>query len=225
MERTEHLLLVGEGARAFAKRHGFEEENLLTEAAKVAWASWKERGSPRANRQVPAPKQEPEGGGTINVLVLDRNGDIAGVTSTTGHRFKLVGRVGDSAIIGAGLYVDNAVGGAGATGHGEEAIKVSASFLAVEKMREGNSPQAACEYVCQRIVDRHQGHPLMNVKMVALNKAGHYGCCSVRGGFSDKGESVALEFCIRDERGHRVELGRALLPARSLEEEGVLPLR
>jgi N4-(beta-N-acetylglucosaminyl)-L-asparaginase len=225
MERTDHLLLVGKGALKFARMHGFEEENLLTNEAREHWVAWKESLSERGYYHPPGKKYKPEGGGTINVLVLDAHGGIAGVTSTVGHHFKIVGRVGDSSVIGAGLYVDNDVGAAGATGHGEESIKVCASFLAVEKMREGMSPTEACRYVCRRIVDRHQGNPLLNLKMVALNKLGSYGCCSVRGQRHDSGETQGLGFCVRDAAGHREEAGEALLPPMTSEEQISLPLR
>ncbi len=92
-------------------------------------------------------------------------------------------------------------------------------------MREGLSPQAACAYVCQRVIDRHQGAPQMNIKMVALNKAGDYGCCSVRGRIGKDGETEGLGVCIRDPRGLRIEPGEALLPALTLEEQMALPLR
>lgn len=188
MERTDHLLLVGKGALKFARMYGFKEENLLTEEARGHWANCRENLSARDYYHPPRKKYKPEEGGTITVLALDANGDMAGATSTVGHHFKIVGRVGDSAIIGAGLYVDNDVGAAGATGHGEESIKVCASFLTVEKMREGMSCQEACNYVCQRVVDRHNGKPFFNLKIVALNKNGEYSCCSVRGVINDEGD-------------------------------------
>ena len=129
MDRTDHWLLVGRGALRFATMHGFKEEELLTDEARQHWLEWKENLSNRDYYFPPRDPAEPFGG-TINVLTLDRNGDIAGFTNTVGHHFKLVGRVGDSPIIGAGLYVDNAVGAAGATGHGEECVKNCGSFLA-----------------------------------------------------------------------------------------------
>ncbi len=225
MERTEHLLLVGKGALKFAKMHGFKEEDLLTDEARRHWRDWKETMSTRDYYLPPRP-DKPEGGGTINVLVLDAAGGIAGVTSTVGHRFKIVGRVGDSPIIGAGLYVDNAVGAAGATGQGEESIKVCASFLAVEKMREGQSPSEACRYVCQRLVDRHDGRPTFGFKIVALNKRGEYGCCAVRGRLDEAtGKLLGLGFCIHDARGHRMEPGEALLPPLTEAERKTLPPR
>ncbi|MDP2914861.1 MAG: N(4)-(beta-N-acetylglucosaminyl)-L-asparaginase [Candidatus Aminicenantes bacterium] len=226
MERTDHLLLVGKGALKFAKMHGFKEEDLLTEEARRHWRDWKENLSDRDYYLAPDKRFKPEGGGTINVLVLDAKGDMAGVTSTVGHRFKIVGRVGDSPIIGAGLYVDNAVGAAGATGHGEESIKVCASFLAVEKMREGRSPLEACRYVCQRIIDRHKGRPLFGFKIVALNKNGDHGCCSIRGQIdAATNKVVGLGFAVHDEKGHRIEPGLALLPPMSAAERSSVPWR
>ena len=226
MERTDHLLLVGKGALKFAKMHGFKEEDLLTDEARRHWRDWKENLSGRDYYLPPDKRFKPEGGGTINVLVLDAKGDMAGVTSTVGHRFKLVGRVGDSPVIGAGLYVDNAVGAAGATGHGEESIKVCASFLAVEKMRDGLSPLDACRAVCQRVVDRHQGRPLFGLKIVALNKSGDYGCCSIRGQNDPATKKVVgLGFSVHDAQGHRTEPGLALLPPMTEAERSSVPWR
>jgi len=227
MERTDHLLLVGKGALKFARMHGFKEEDLLTEEARQHWLDWKESLSERDYYRPPRKKDgTEEEGGTINVLVLDAEGGIAGATSTVGHRFKIVGRVGDSPIIGAGLYVDNDVGAAGATGHGEESIKVCASFLTVEKMREGMTPREACRYVCQRVVDRHKGKPMFGLKIVALNKAGDYGCCSIRGNLDRRtGKTIGPGFSIHDSRGHRAEPGEALLPPLTEEERRSLPWR
>jgi N4-(beta-N-acetylglucosaminyl)-L-asparaginase len=225
MERTDHWMLVGKGALKFAKMHGFKEENLLTEEAREHWVDWRENLSPRDYYHPPRREYKPEGGGTITVLVLDGNGDIAGVTSTVGHHFKIVGRVGDSPIIGAGLYVDNDIGAAGATGHGEESVKMCASFLAVEKMREGMSPQEACRYVCQRAIDRHAGRPFFNLKLIALNKNGDYGCCSIRGKHDPEGVVQGLGFCVYDAGGHREERGEALLPPMTQEEREVVPWR
>jgi N4-(beta-N-acetylglucosaminyl)-L-asparaginase len=226
MERTDHLLLVGKGALKFAKMHGLKEEDLLTDTARAHWRDWKENLSQRDYYRPPADPHKPEGGGTVNVLVMDARGDIAGVTSTVGHRFKIVGRVGDSPIIGAGLYVDNDVGAAGATGHGEESIKVCASFLAVEKMREGMSAEEACRAVCRRVMDRHRGKPMFNLKLVALRKDGDYGCCSLRGRIDEKSEKwVGLPFCVHDAQGHRIEDGISLLPPMTEEELKTVPWR
>jgi N4-(beta-N-acetylglucosaminyl)-L-asparaginase len=227
MERTDHWLLVGRGALRFAKMHGFKEEDLVTEEARKHWLEWKENLSNRDYYLAPVDKHKPEGGGTINVLAIDSRGDIAGVTSTVGHHFKIVGRVGDSPIIGAGLYVDNEVGAAGATGHGEEAVKNSVSFLVVEKMRAGLSPQEACEFACQRVASRHGGRPLFNVKLVALNKAGDYGQCAIRGIEPPDGSGgfIGLGYCVHDESGHRYEDGEALLPPMTQAEIDSIPWR
>ena len=225
MDRTDHWLLVGRGALRFAKMHGFKEEDLLTDEARQHWLHWKETLSDRDYYFPPRDPDKPEGGGTINVLTLDANGDIAGVTSTVGHHFKIVGRVGDSPIIGAGLYLDNDIGAAGATGHGEECVKVSASRIVVEKMMEGLSPTAACRYVCERVASRHGGRPMFGLKLVALNKNGEYGCCALRGRLDDDGAVVGLGFCVRDSAGHRMEDGDALLPPMTQAELDAIPWR
>ena len=226
MERTDHLLLVGHGALKFAKMHGFEEQNLLTEEARQHWVEWKETMSARSYYHPPRNRNKPEGHGTIAVLALDANGDIAGATSTVGHHFKIVGRVGDSPIIGSGLYVDNEIGAAGVTGHGAESIKICAGFLAVEKMREGLSPLDACRFVCQRAADRHGGKPLFNLKVVALGKDGRYGCCALRGAREGNSERVkGLGFAVHDSDGHRFEAGEALLPPMTEQERLSVPWR
>jgi N4-(beta-N-acetylglucosaminyl)-L-asparaginase len=229
MERTDHWMLVGRGALRFAKMHGFKEEDLLTDEARRHWLEWKETLSNRDYYFPPKDPHKPEGGGTINVLTLDRNGDIAGVTSTVGHHFKIVGRVGDSPIIGAGLYLDNAVGACGATGHGEECVKIGASLMVVERMREGLSPREACRAICQRVVDRHNGKPMFGLKLVALSKNGDYGCCSIRGRLKDESggsrELTGLGFCVHDSKGHRLEEGEALLPPMTQEERDSIPWR
>ena len=211
--------------------HGFQEEDLLTDEARQHWLEWKETLSNRDYYFPPRNSDEPPGG-TINVLTLDRNGDIAGVTSTIGHHFKIVGRVGDSPIIGAELYVDNAIGAAGATGHGEECVKNCGTFLVVEKLRDGMSPAEACRAVCQRVVDRHNGRQMFNLKFVALDKRGRYGCCSLRGrevrdadANQGTGSSAGLGFAAHDAQGHRVEPGDALLPALTQAELDALPWR
>ncbi|MFQ5822860.1 MAG: N(4)-(beta-N-acetylglucosaminyl)-L-asparaginase [bacterium] len=187
MERTDHMLLVGEGALRFAKAHGFTEENLLTEKSRIRWLKWKENLSNQDDWFPPADgKYETEKkriSGTINVLGIDRDGNVAGITTTSGLAWKIPGRVGDSPIIGAGLYVDNDVGAAGATGRGEEVIRTCGSFLVVEKMRSGMSPQKACEVVCQRIIDINGGAEKVNFndKFVAVNKDGEVGCAAIRG--------------------------------------------
>lgn len=191
MERTDHVMLVGKGAQQFAIAHGFELKTLLTEKARKRWLHWKETLSDEDDWFPSTNESSMETGedyhyfdrryGTINVLAVDQNQHIAGVTTTSGLSFKIPGRVGDSPIIGAGLYVDEAVGAAGATGRGEAVIKSCGSFLVVENMRRGMTPQKACEEACNRIIDQNGGNPLFNVKYVALNKTGEHGCAAIRG--------------------------------------------
>ncbi len=189
MERTDHIMLVGKGALKFALAHGFKKENLLTEKARVAWLKWKENLSDRDDWLPPEDGKyevKERSTGTINVLAVDKNGDIAGITTTSGLSFKIAGRVGDSPIIGAGLYVDNEVGAAGATGRGEEVIRTCGSFLVIELMRQGKSPQQACEGACQRIIDINGGIENIkknryNDKFVAVNKQGEFGCAEIIG--------------------------------------------
>ena len=197
MERTDHVMLVGPGALRFAKSFGFREENLLTEEARDIWVRWREQhsetdkwGPPEHLRRsrMEAPRDahmwEPAESvhGTTNVLAVDANGDIAGITTTSGFAWKVPGRVGDSPIIGAGLYVDNSVGAAGATGRGEDVIKSCASYYIVMRMRDGRSPQEACQDAIEMIVDRYRAVGLDYVpgeKFVALNRAGEYGCAQM----------------------------------------------
>ncbi len=221
MEKTDHSFLVGKGALKFAEANGYERDNLLTDEARQEWEEWKRNPNHPGYWKA---GEKPIGGSTINVLVMDKWGDIAGANSTVGHRYKLVGRVGDSPIIGAGLYLHNDIGAAAATGHGEIAIRVCASFLAVEKMRDGRTPQQACELVCQRIVEMFHGNPLFNLKMIALSKDGTTGCCSVRGK-EVNGTITGLGYCIHDSNGHHWLDGSALLGPMSDEEIMNLPLR
>jgi N4-(beta-N-acetylglucosaminyl)-L-asparaginase len=208
MEETDHVLLVGPGALGFALEHGFREEELLTETSRQVWLYW--RGSlgvaddylpPDTSGFTPLAKEiieknpdlfgpeERRPTGTINCCAVDANGDLAGVTTTSGLFFKIPGRVGDSPVIGAGLYVDNDVGAAGSTGRGEANLLNLTSFLIVERMREGKSPEEACLEGCQRIVEnnvekrlqRKDGLPSFNVSFYALNKAGEYGSASIFG--------------------------------------------
>ena len=184
MERTDHALIVGAGALAFAKAHGFPEENLLTEEARLTWLEWKENLSTEDDWLPPADKEyykKLRKKGTINVLGMGNNGEVAGLTTTSGLFGKIHGRVGDSPIIGAGLFVDNEVGAAGATGRGEELLRTCGSFLLVEKMRAGKSPQIACEEVVERIfyVNGGAANCNFNVKMVAFNKDGDVGAASI----------------------------------------------
>jgi N4-(beta-N-acetylglucosaminyl)-L-asparaginase len=196
MEHTDHVLIVGAGALAFAKAWGFKEENLLTEKARKIWLRWKEELSPTDDWGAPEHLQKlikketywkdfpdiEHHYGTTNVLAIDIKGDIAGCTSTSGLAFKLNGRVGDSPIIGAGLYVDNEVGAAGATGRGEDVIKSCASYYIVMRMREGRTPQQACEDAVKMIMDKYSRvNPnfFPSEKFVAINKKGETGCAGL----------------------------------------------
>ncbi len=196
MERTDHIMLVGKGALEFAKAYGFKEENLLTPKARKMWLRWRENLSPTDDYGPPAylrghPELR-EGGkpgpveshhGTVNVLAIDRNGDIAGITTTSGMSWKIPGRVGDSPILGAGLYLDNEVGAAGATGVGEDTMKSCACYFIVMRMRAGRSPQEACEDAEDMIVQRYKAIGIddyvPNEKFVAINKDGAYGCSAM----------------------------------------------
>ena len=185
MERTDHIHLVGKGAQDFAKMHGFKVENLLTESTRKIWVKWKENLSDKDDYFPPADGNydSERTTGTINVLGINNDGDVAGITTTSGLAWKIPGRIGDSPIIGAGLYVDNEVGAVGATGRGEEMIRSCGSFLGVEYMRNGMTAQEACEAVCKRIIDINGGPSKVdfNDKIVALSKNGDVGCASIQG--------------------------------------------
>jgi N4-(beta-N-acetylglucosaminyl)-L-asparaginase len=175
MEKTPHVLLVGEGAKLFALQQGFPLESLLTAESVAKW----ERTKPRTDRPaVPAaPPGSPSNHDTVNVLALDKKGHLGGVCTTSGLAHKLPGRVGDSPLIGAGLYVDDTAGAAGATGVGEEIIRIAASVFIVELMRFGKSPQEACELAIQRInatAIRRGVHPA-GVAFIALDPKGRTG--------------------------------------------------
>jgi N4-(beta-N-acetylglucosaminyl)-L-asparaginase len=198
MEHTDHVMLVGRDALEFAKMWGFKEESLLTEKARKIWLRWKERlsdrddwGTPEHLKNEYREKTESTHSidieqitGTTNVLAIDKNNDIAGVTTTSGLSYKIPGRVGDSPIIGAGLYVDNEVGAAGATGRGEDVIKSCASYYIVLRMKEGRSPQQACEDAMRMIVDKYKKISpkfFPGEHFIAINKKGEYGCSVISG--------------------------------------------
>lgn len=197
MQRTDHVLLVGEGAKRFARAHGFKEEDLLTDKARRVWLRWLETHSDRDDWIRPEADQEvrrvqAEGPaftyGTLTCLALTANGDLGGCTTTSGLAYKLPGRVGDSPILGAGLYVDNEVGACGSTGRGEANLVNCSSFLVVELMRGGLTPEEACRRVVQRIADRteprlrdEQGRPAFPLRLFAVRKDGLFGGASLRG--------------------------------------------
>ncbi len=170
MEKTPHVMLAGEGALRFALDNGFKKENLLTESSKKAWQEWLKKSEYK-------PVINWENHDTIGLLALDANGNLSGACTTSGMAFKLNGRIGDSPIIGAGLYVDNEIGGATATGVGEEVIRICGSHLVVELMRQNYTPQQACEEAVKRII-RRRGEEVakkIQIGFIALNKRGEYG--------------------------------------------------
>jgi N4-(beta-N-acetylglucosaminyl)-L-asparaginase len=176
MERTPHVILAGEGALKFAISQGFTEENLLTPEARKAWKEW-----------IKAKKSSAIGinnHDTIGMLALDHSGNLSGACTTSGLAFKMPGRVGDSPIIGAGLYVDNEVGAATATGEGELILKVVGSFLIVELMRNGLSPKNACREAVMRIRKKYELKPDCQIGFIAMTKEGKTGGFSLRPGFN-----------------------------------------
>ena len=174
MEDTKHVMLVGEGARQFAVTQGFEEMDLLTVESRQAWEEWEK------NRREMTPHETHD---TISVLVQDKNGDLAGACTTSGWAYKLHGRVGDSPIIGAGLFVDNEIGCAAATGLGEEVIKTTGSFLVVELMTQGYDPTTACEEALNRVIKAHNGNPNFQIGYIALRKDGEIGSACLKWSF------------------------------------------
>jgi N4-(beta-N-acetylglucosaminyl)-L-asparaginase len=180
----------------FAKDHGFKETNLLTEKARKEWLKWKEERDPKDNWFPPAMEKKGRAYngihytyGTITCLGIDLKGNISGVTTTSGLSYKIAGRVGDSPIIGAGLYVDNEVGACGSTGRGEENLKNLTCFLVVEYMRQGMTPQEACMAGVKRVITnakgkelvKGNGRPSFNIRFYALNKQGQFGSASIYG--------------------------------------------
>ncbi|MEP7270639.1 MAG: isoaspartyl peptidase/L-asparaginase, partial [Acidobacteriota bacterium] len=207
LERTDHILLVGEGALRFALKHGFKKEDLLTEDSRKIWLKWREEMSPNdAWGPSPShPKPNPRSSvskanlspkevafnewaaeiirkrptGTINCLAVNAAGDVSGVTTTSGLAWKIPGRVGDSPLIGCGLYVDNEVGAAGSTGRGEECIYINGAHTIVENMRRGMPPTAAALDAVKRVAARYNSNPeelrKFNLNFYAVNKDGEYG--------------------------------------------------
>ena len=212
MRYTDHHLLVGEGAQRFAVSMGHQIEELVTEEARQRWIEWRARLSDTDHYLTPEESHEPVGGryrepedfgdglldshdgyrpqGTINCDIVDANGDLSSVTTTSGLAYKIPGRVGDSPIIGAGQFCDNDVGAAGSTGRGEAVIKTCGSHTIVELMRQGMHPQDACLEALRRIVHvtvedrllREDGRPSFNVNYYAVNKNGDYGGAAIYSG-------------------------------------------
>jgi len=186
MEKTPHVLLVGEGATTFALQNGFKKENLLTPKSEQEYKEWlkKSKYDPAVNIENALP-----GGAanhdTIGMVALDRNGDLSGACTTSGMAYKMHGRVGDSPIIGAGLYVDNEVGAATSTGVGEEVIRIVGSHLVVELMRQGHDPETACRKAVERIMAKNpEGAKRVQVGFLAMNKKGQYGAYALQKGFT-----------------------------------------
>jgi N4-(beta-N-acetylglucosaminyl)-L-asparaginase len=181
MEKTPHVMLVGKGALQFALSQGFKKENLLVEDSEKEWKDWLKTSQYKPIANI-------ENHDTIGMIALDANGNLSGACTTSGMAFKMHGRVGDSPIIGAGLYVDNEIGAATATGHGEEVIRITGCHLVVELMRQGLSPQKACEEAVMRIVKltKNRGKELKDIQVgfIALNKKGEYGSYCIQGGFN-----------------------------------------
>ena len=200
MDRSDHVLIVGEGALKFAKAHGFQEENLLTDQAREVWLKWKETLSKEDDWLPPHTLDDKDIGeiyekylrhyGTIHCSALDMNGNLSCVTTTSGLAYKIPGRVGDSPILGAGLYCDNDVGSAGSTGRGEANLLNCSSVMIVEWMRQGKLPEEACLLACKRINERcrekrlqdDEGRFKHDVKFYAINKRGEYGSGSLWSG-------------------------------------------
>jgi N4-(beta-N-acetylglucosaminyl)-L-asparaginase len=201
MEKTPHVQLVGEGALQFALAYGFEKENLLTAEAEKAWKNWLKDAKydpmtiPKLLEKKSQPGQQ-DNHDTIGMIAIDTNGDLSGACSTSGMAFKMRGRVGDSPIIGAGLYVDNEVGAATSTGVGEEVVRICGSHTVVELMRQGNSPEQACKKAVQRLV-KMRGDKVKELQIcfIAINKKGEFGGYALQKGFtyavhSGKGSKV-----------------------------------
>ncbi|MFK8266685.1 N(4)-(beta-N-acetylglucosaminyl)-L-asparaginase [Capnocytophaga cynodegmi] len=180
MEKTPHVMLVGDGAKQFALSQGFKEEDLLTEKSKKAYEEWLKTSQYKPIINI-------ENHDTISMLALDENGNLSGACTTSGMAWKMAGRVGDSPIIGGGLFLDNEVGAAAATGLGEAVIRTAGSAMVVELMRHGKSPQEACEIVTKRIYDLYKNTPELEhlqVGFIALSKSGEIGAFCVRKGFN-----------------------------------------
>ena len=215
MQRTDHCLLVGEGALRFARMHGFPEIDLLTEDSRKIWVHWKETLNDLDDRFPPPVDQlDPivreffgiREYGTIHCSALDTHGDLGCVTTTSGLYFKIPGRVGDSPILGAGLFLDNEVGSAGSTGRGEANILNCSSLRIVEALRQGKAPQDAALEACKRIVATNrdprlqdsQGRPNFDVKFYCVSKDGRFGGASLWAGARmavHDGESARLVDC------------------------------
>ncbi len=177
MEETPHVIMASKGAEEFAYTQGFKKQKLLTPASEKAWKEWLKTSNYQPTINV-------ENHDTIGMLAMDTSGQISGVCTTSGLGYKMKGRVGDSPIIGSGLFLDNEVGAAVATGMGEEVLKTVGSFLVVELMRNGMSPQKACEEAIHRIVKKGDRYKNFQVAYIAMNKQGETGSYAIHEGFN-----------------------------------------
>lgn len=235
MERTDHVLLVGPGALRFAVAHGFKEMDLLTNESRIVWLRWKERmsdddswgpglaappdakqsklydGTPiragliaLADEYIAHPPT-----GTINCIAVNERGDISGTTTTSGLFHKIAGRVGDSPLIGCGLFVDNEVGAAGSTGLGEEVIKINGAHTVVEMMRRGMSPTDAALEACKRVVANYKGNMAkvkkFSINFYALNKNGEHGAANIWGhSINSRGERQRFQYAVHDGKENKL---------------------
>ncbi len=193
MEKTPHVMLAGEGALQFALENGFQKTNLLTPESERAWKEWLKESKyepvinieNKTNRRQPPMPGGPENHDTIGMIAMDAQGNFGGACTTSGMAFKLHGRVGDSPIIGAGLYVDNEIGAVTSTGVGEEVVRIVGSHLVVELMRQGYSPKDACKEAVTRIIRRSpEKSKSIQVGFIAINKKGQYGAFALQKGFT-----------------------------------------
>jgi N4-(beta-N-acetylglucosaminyl)-L-asparaginase len=178
MEKTPHVMLVGSGAEQYARELGMKQlPNALTETTDKAWKEWLKEKNYK-------PVINIENHDTIGLLAMDANGNVTGCCTTSGLAWKMHGRIGDSPVIGAGLFVDNEIGAATCTGLGETVLRTLASHLAVEKMRDGATPQEACEIAINRIVSKHSNYKDFQVGILAINKQGEHGAYGLQKGFN-----------------------------------------
>jgi isoaspartyl peptidase/L-asparaginase-like protein (Ntn-hydrolase superfamily) len=180
MERTQHVMIVGAGAKKFALDQGFEKIKTPIPEVKKEWKKWRKEHADEYRR----PEINHENHDTIGMLALDANGNFSGACTTSGWAYKMHGRVGDSPIIGAGLFVDNEVGAACATGLGEAIIRIAGSHTVVELMRQGYTPMEACKSAVERIISKHKDLTNLQCCFLALDKNGNVGAYSVYSGFN-----------------------------------------
>ena len=189
MERTQHVMLVGDGAKKFALSHDFSTIKTPIPEVKAEWKKWKKENKDEYKK----PEINHENHDTIGLLAMDKHGNLSGACTTSGWAYKMHGRVGDSPIIGAGLFVDNEVGAACATGMGEAIIRIAGSHTVVELMRQGYSPQEACKMAVERIISKHKDLTNLQCCFLAIDKNGNVGSYSVYNGFNYALKTVEKE--------------------------------